>query len=201
MYPSIDKAVVSAPIYAFDKLDGSNIRAEWTRKSGFAKFGTRRRLLDENEPVLGEAVTLFNEKYADDLNRIFRKERYEKATAFFEFAGPSSFAGFHEDEKHDITLIDVHKFKQGILPPRDFLKVFAGKVDTAPMLYHGNPNSEFLKSVRERTLEGMTFEGVVCKGGLDSRKRLIVFKVKSHDWLARLKDKCGDDEAMFEKLQ
>jgi hypothetical protein len=40
-YPSISRDIVGQPIYAFDKLDGSNIRAEWSKKNGFHKFGSR----------------------------------------------------------------------------------------------------------------------------------------------------------------
>lgn len=42
-YPSLDYYFdyPEIYIYAFDKLDGSNIRFEWSRKRGFYKFGTR----------------------------------------------------------------------------------------------------------------------------------------------------------------
>lgn len=198
-YPSIQKNILHVPIYAYDKLDGSNIRAEWTRKSGFSKFGTRTRLLGADEEPLGEAIGLFNEKYADDLAKIFVKQRWEKATAFFEFHGPNSFAGFHEDEEHDVTLFDIHVFKKGLMEAKDFNKAFAS-VETAPILYHGNPTAQFVEDVRSGTLEGMTFEGVVCKGGLDKKRRPIAFKIKNQAWLDRLKNKCGNDEKMFERL-
>lgn len=201
IYPTIDTTILNIPIIAFDKLDGSNIRAEWTRKTGFSKFGTRRRLLDPNEEMLGEAVPLFMETYNEDLNRIFRKERFDKATVFFEFVGENSFAGYHADEVHTVTLFDIHKFKQGLLPARDFLKLVGGKVPTAPVLYEGKANEEFIRSVRSATLEGMTFEGVICKGGLDNRRRPISFKIKNDAWLEKLKGKCGEDEKLFEKLK
>jgi len=37
-YPTIKKEVINIPIYAFDKIDGSNIRVEWGPKNGFYKF-------------------------------------------------------------------------------------------------------------------------------------------------------------------
>jgi hypothetical protein len=198
-YPSIDKLIRNTHIYAYDKLDGSNMRAEWTRKTGFTKFGSRRQLIDTTAPVLGEAVTLFNEKYAEDLDRIFRKQQYQKTTVFFEFYGQNSFAGFHEDEKHDVTLFDVFLYKKGMMTPQEFNKLFSD-IDTAALLYQGNPSQEFLESVKNGTLEGMTFEGVVCKSGFDKRNRLASFKVKNDAWLKRLKQKCGDDETLFTKL-
>jgi len=197
-YPSINTIVTDATIYAFDKLDGSNIRAEWTRKTGFTKFGTRHRLLDENEP-LGEAISLFQNKYADDLERVFRAQKFEKATAFFEFYGKNSFAGQHEDEEHFVTMFDLHICKKGLLPPKEFLKAMNG-LETAPLLYQGKANQPFIESVKNSTLEYMTLEGVVCKGDLDNRRRPIMFKIKSEAWLARLKEKYGHDEQLLRSL-
>ena len=201
IYPTITTNVVDTPIIAFDKLDGSNIRAEWSRKSSFSKFGTRKRLLDANEKPFGEAIGLFMDSYADNLDAIFRKQRYERATAFVEFAGERSFAGFHEDEPHKVTLFDVHVYKQGMLPAKEFLKVFGNKVETAEVLFEGKVTQEFKDSVRNSTLEGMTFEGVVCKGGLDNRRRPINFKLKSQVWFDKLRNKVGDNDALFEKLK
>lgn len=199
-YPSLDKIIRNTHIYAYDKLDGSNIRAEWTHKTGFIKFGSRTQLMDKSQPNLGEAIPLFNEKYANNLNAIFRKQRYQKATAFFEYYGPSSFAGFHEkDESHDVTLFDVHVYKQGLMIPQQFNKVFKN-IDTANLLYEGKPSEEFLRSVRTGELEGMTFEGVVCKAGYDQRNKLASFKVKNQGWLDKLKTRFWDDERMFNQL-
>ena len=48
-YPSIPYRIHGdLDIIAFGKYDGSNIRAEWSQKKGFYKFGTRKRLLDES---------------------------------------------------------------------------------------------------------------------------------------------------------
>lgn len=201
IYPSIDTSVVNARIFAFDKLDGSNIRAQWTRKNGFDRFGTRRRLLDPNEPVLGEAVDLILEHQAPILDQIFRKQRWDKATAFFEFYGPSSFAGKHEAEPHEVRLIEMHRYKQGIIEPKEYLKLFYNQVPCAPLLYTGNPNADFVESVRHSTLDGMTFEGVVCKGPRNSRNQPTLFKVKSLAWLGRLKNWCGEDQRLFNSLQ
>lgn len=201
IYPTINTAISDSPIIAFDKLDGSNIRAEWNRKNGFTKFGTRKRLLDKNEKPFGEAIDLFMETYSEDLTRIFRKERLERATAFVEFTGESSFAGFHEDEPHEVTLFDLHVYKKGLLPAREFLKLFEDKVKIAPVLFEGKVTQDFIHSVRESTLEGMTFEGVVCKGGLDNRRRPIAFKLKSQAWFDKLRNKYVDDDEMFEKLK
>jgi len=198
-YPSIDKIIRNTHIYAYDKLDGSNIRAEWNRKTGFSKFGSRRQLIDTSNPLLGEAIPLIQEKYTEVLDEIFRKQKYQKATAFFEFYGEHSFAGYHEDEPHDVTLFDVHVYKQGMLPPKDFNKIFK-HVDTPELLFEGKPSQEFISAVKTGSLEGMTFEGVVCKGGYDNRNRLTSFKIKNLAWLDKLKNRFIDDEQMFNKL-
>lgn len=195
-YHSINTKInTSEPVYVFDKLDGSNIRAEWTRKRGFYKFGSRRQLIDRKHTQLGEAVDLIRNKYEDDITQICRKQKYERILCFFEFFGPNSFAGNHEEEPHDVVLFDVNVHRKGIQLPQDFIKQF-GQLDIASKLYFGRIGPEFLQSVKESTLEGMTFEGVVCKtikGGM--------FKVKSQAWYDKLKKKCGDDEEQFEKLK
>jgi len=200
LYPSISTNITSSPIFAFDKIDGSNIRAEWSRKNGFTKFGTRRRLLDPNEKPLGEAVSLIMENYSDSLSEIFQKQRFERATAFFEFAGTKSFAGFHEEEDHKVTLIDLHVYKRGMIEAKEYLKLFEDKVDIAPVLFEGKVTQEFINDVRHSNVDGMTFEGVVCKGGLDNRRRPITFKIKSQAWLDSLKHKYGHNPELLQKL-
>jgi len=199
-YPTISRDLQNVPIYAFDKLDGSNIRAEWTRKKGFWKFGSRKRLVDESDELLGESKQLILEKYADDLAKIFRKQRWQKAVAFFELHGPSSFAGRHaSEEEKTVTLFDVAGDKKGLLEPRNFLRTF-GDLDIAPLLYHGNANSLFVAEVKEGRLEGMTFEGVVCKGKARSPGLPLMFKVKNQAWIDKLKDHCRGDEKLFNEL-
>lgn len=199
-YHSITKKIVSRPIYAFDKLDGSNLRVEWTRKNGFCKWGTKTQMMDETNPEFGAGIGLFRAKYERDLHDIFKKERYEKTTAFFEYWSPNSFAGFHAPEPHNVTLFDIKVYKKGYLLPKDFLKL-VGHLDVAKLLYHGNPNEDFVKSVQDSTLPGMTLEGVVCKGQEYVTPGMpLMFKVKALAWLNRLKIKCGADETLYERL-
>jgi hypothetical protein len=197
VYQSIEKKVVSGqPIYAFDKLDGSNIRVEWTPKGGFTKFGARRRLLDPNEEPLGEAVTLINE-LTGEIGKRLKKERVQKATCYFEFYGDNSFAGSHEDEEHRVVLFDIDFFKKGLIPPKDFIKLTEG-LPVPEMVYHGNANGDFIKSIIEGTHPGVTDEGVVCKY-LD-KKITKMFKIKSKAWIDRLKHHCQDDDDLFNRL-
>jgi hypothetical protein len=199
-YPSITREIRSdLPIYAFDKLDGSNIRAEWAPRQGFYKFGSRRRLLNE-EQLLGEARELVLKKYAQGLTAVFEAERYEAAVCFFEFYGPGSFAGRHRDEEHTVTLFDVNPYKKGILEPEAFLKLF-GHLDTPRLLYRGPADAAFVGAVRSGALPGISGEGVVCKAKSDKRTPMpILFKIKTNAWIARLKELCGEDEALFREL-
>ena len=160
-YPSIARDVVDVDIYAFDKIDGSQIRAEWGPKKGFWKFGTRTHLTDENDEQWGDAVKSVKLLYADPLHEIFKGERFQKVIAFFEYWGPSSFAGNHaKDEIHIVTLFDFRVYKKGILPPNEFIRLTRDKIVTAGLLYHGKANQLFVEQVKTGKLEGMTFEGV-----------------------------------------
>jgi RNA ligase len=200
-YPEIQHGIRrGVRIYAFDKLDGSNVRVEWTRKRGFTKFGKRNGLIDDSNEFLPEAPKLIQEKYEDDLCRIFKAQRWEQATAYFEFFGENSFAGNHEHELHDVVLFDVTVFKKGFLEPNRFLRLF-GDLDIPALLYQGNFTSDIERQVREGTLPGMTFEGVVCKGSWDKKKgRPLMFKYKSEKWINQLRAYCGGNEALFRKM-
>ena len=201
-YPSITKEIRhDVYIYAFDKLDGSNIRAEWNSKRGFYKFGTRTQLTDEKTMPFGRAIPLIREKYEADLTKIFKELEWKDALCFFEYWGPSSFAGNHNfEEKMDVTLIDVNPYKEGILFPADFIQLFGG-LDIPKVCYEGYVTTELFDGVKQSTLKGMTFEGVVCKGANDkATKAPLMFKIKSKAWLDKLRDYCKGDDQLFEKL-
>jgi len=192
-----------APVHIFDKLDGSNIRAEWTPKTNeLLKFGARKRLLDKSDELLGKSIDLIRNKYEQQLCDIAKKWYRDKnrVTFFFEFFGPNSFAGNHEPEDaHDIVLLDVHVYKQGLLDPRLFLKRF-GKLHIPKLFAQTRANTPFIELVKSNQLEGMTFEGVICKGGLDKKRKPVLFKIKSQAWLDKLKNYCHNDERMYKQL-
>lgn len=198
-YPTIPGgAVHGTPVHIFPKYDGSNVRAEWSRKRGWYKFGRRHGLLDDTNPILAaEAEPLMLETYGDALARVFRKERWEKAVAFFEFFGPNSFAGSHEDEPHEVMLLDVSVHRKGILEPRTFLKVFDG-LKLPPVLHYGNFTVPMREQVERGDFEGQTFEGIIGKGNNKTPGRPLMFKWKSQAWLDRLKGICSND-AEFER--
>jgi hypothetical protein len=201
-YPSIDRDIqFGLHIYAFDKIDGSNMRVEWNRKNGFYKFGSRNRLLGTDQPFLTETIDLFKQKLESDLQKIFKDQRYENVVTFFEFFGPNTFAGHHVEEQHDVLMFDIDIYKKGILPPVEYYKLF-GHLKVARLLYVGNANHPFVDSIKNGTLQGMSGEGVVCKAkNLKANfPSTIMFKIKTDSWIQKLKSYCKDDEKLFTEL-
>lgn len=189
-------------MHVFDKLDGSNIRAEWSKKRGFYKFGTRHHLLGTDDPVLGPSIELIVQKYGDDLSRRFGMLKYESAVAFFEYFGPASRFGHHViDDPHDVVLIDVNPYKIGILDPERFMASF-GDMDIPKRLHVGPIDQTFMDSVYNGTLQGITDEGVVCKGKAARNTDVpVMFKLKTKRWLDALRAKCGTDQKLFDTLK
>lgn len=187
-YPSIPgpkeiKEIQGA--YIFDKLDGSNLRFEWNRKSGWNKYGTRTRLFDETDEVFGEAIAIWHRDWAEPLGKVFRGQRYDKAVAFAEFYGPSSFAGVHvKEEPKTLTLFDVCKNTYGFLEPKEFLKLFE-HLPIVRYIMCGNYNRGFVEEVYDNEIPGITFEGIVAKksGGA----KAVRAKAKTKQWLDKIK--------------
>lgn len=191
-----------AAYHVFDKLDGSNLRAEWSPKQGFYKFGTRTRLLGTDQPALWPAKAKFLASHADALDARFRAARLQRALAFFEYVGPNSFAGSHTDpeDQMSVVLFDIAVHQKGLLEPAAFLAMAEG-LPHAKLLHHGPLDEDLIQAVRSGQLPGMTFEGVVVKGAFERKLGgPVQFKIKNQAWLARLKAVCGDDEALFERL-
>lgn len=198
-YPTIGTKFERTKVVTFDKLDGSNIRAEWSRKQGFYKFGSRTKLIDNKHPILGQSVDLIMENYQEQMASIFSKKKWERAVAFFEFYGENSFAGSHEDEEHKVTLIDVDVYKRGMIDPEYFVELFE-EVGIPKVLYKGILTEELVTSVKSGTLDGMTFEGVVCKYLRKKNNVVKMFKIKNRKWLDKLKEKCDGNNALFRRL-
>lgn len=193
-YPSIPQSTGQSfrefQAYVFDKIDGSNLRFEWARKSGWGKFGTRNRLFDESDPVFGEAIPLFFDTLAEPLEKIAHMENWERVTVYAEFWGEKSFAGLHEPgDPKTLTLFDVAPHKKGLLGPEEFLKKF-DHLPTPKCLGQVNWTRDFVRRVREGELEGVTFEGVVGKSG--EGHKLIMAKAKTQAWVDVVRSRCGD---------
>jgi len=200
-YPTIghwNDGIFGEPIFGFDKLDGSNIRAEWSKKRGWYKFGTKKMIIDQTHDRFGEAVTLFLNKYSEDLERKFKDDKDMRKqlrfVVFMEYFGENSFAGFHEDEEHDVVLFDVNQHNKGILEPKEFLKKF-DDLHIPEIVYVGNYNKEFINRVKHNELDFYLKEGVVVKGSrLTKRKTqelIWMCKVKTHEWVNKVRQRIG----------
>jgi len=190
--------------FVFDKLDGSNIRAEWNPNRGWYKFGRRNALLDDSNPWLLESPNVLACTSGPNLDKAFRKRGYKRVLCFFEFHGLQSFAGHHQKEAHRMTLIDVNVHPKGFLGPTDFVTLCQDAgiqegIDWARLLYRGPIVKELLDDIQSSSLMGLTGEGVVCKSQ-DRKGNRRVFKVKTSVWLDKLRAYCGDDEVRFKKL-
>lgn len=194
-YPSIARSTGQSfrefDAYVFDKLDGSNIRAEWSRKGGWNKYGTRERLLDTTDPDFGEAIPIFLNTLADDVEKVAKKEGWMGLTIFMEFWGDQSVAGQHvKGDPKKVTLFDANPYKKGILGPREFLDLF-GHLQTAKFLGKMHWTRGFVEKVWRGEVQGVTCEGVVGKAG--SGHDLIMAKAKTQKWVDLVKARCGTD--------
>lgn len=204
-YPSIlgiKKMPLGLPCVAFYKYDGSNMRFEWSPKKGWHKYGSRTQIIDSSHEMLGSSIEIFQDIMAASiLEKVKERDpkgfkNLERLTAFAEFYGENSFAGFHDpqDEK-TLTLFDLFMFKEGFLPPKDFIKTFKDTPYAAEVLYEGNLNQPFIEHVRKNESNKL-FEGVICKGynpHAKKGKELWMTKIKTLAYLDKLKNKYEGD--------
>lgn len=182
-------------IFSFEKIDGSNFRAEWDRKlskktsftMGFSKFGTRNQMIHKNSPFV-EAVGIFENKYSEDLDKVFREEKIfrgvDRITVYGEFFGRNSFAGQHDwKEKHDLLIFDVFLYKKDYLSPANFLKIF-GSIDIPFIEYRGPLTQEYIEKVENGDGEGRVYKGT-------EEGKVFMGKIKTKQWLNRVKELYG----------
>jgi hypothetical protein len=190
------------PTIAFDKIDGSNLRFEYSHKRGFYKSGTRKMMIDRNHEQFGFAIDLFMEKYSEGLTKIFKSKDYRNSQSFVCFAelvGTKSKFGQHEfgNDEFDITLFDIDQYKRGLIPPREFINNF-GELGIPRIVYEGNLNKEFIAAVKRNDFN--LKEGTVNKSVIKTKKgneNLFYCKVKTDKWFEELRaynSKLFDDE-------
>ena len=187
-YPSIPRNAPEFKAYVFDKLDGSNIRSEWSKKRGWFKHGRRNGLLDSSNSHLEEALPeLFLMTLAEPLAKLATDKRWQHLIVFYEFWGIKSVAGLHQtgDPKF-CTLFDAAVDKRGILGPKSFRHHFEGVVPTAKFLGIHNWTPGFIEQVRRGELEDVTFEGVVGKAG--EKNKIIRAKAKTQAWKDKVRE-------------
>lgn len=197
-YPHVEywnKGKFGSTVWAFDKLDGSNIRSEWSKKRGWYKFGTKKQMIDENHSQFGEAVILFLNKYSEGLAKKFTDDKFYRNirnfVVFSEYFGNNSFAGYHipEDEK-DIVLFDISMYQKGWVKPKDFIKNFS-HLGIPKLIYHGNYNRQLIRDIKSGEYD--VKEGVMVKGLRRTKGDELVWlvKIKTDWWLKKLKQTLG----------
>lgn len=180
--------------YVFDKLDGSNLRFEWSRKAGWYKCGTRNRLFDHTDPDFGIAIPLFLSGWQEDLTRAAREGRWDHLIVYMECWGKNSFAGKHDPaDGKTLTLFDACPNKKGILGPKEFMDHFA-HLRIPRFLGIHKWTRGFVDRIRkgESGIEGITFEGVVGKAG--SGHKLVMAKAKTQAWVDKVLAQYGEFE-------
>jgi hypothetical protein len=197
-YPSIPypgTKGIGKQLHTFAKLDGSNLRFEWTKKRGWHKFGTRRRLFCATTPVYGPSLPLFHKKLGEPLARIAHDKKWPRVIVYCEYFGPNSLGGQHEEgDEMDLVVIDVNPYKQGFLLPVPFLKLF--EEYASDYLGYLTWTEELIEQVHRGELEGASFEGVVGKG--TKGKQISRFKAKTKAWKDAVIAKYG--HAMGQRL-
>ena len=149
------------------------------RKKVGTSLALRHLMIDEKTELFGSAIPLFKNKYADDLEKVFKNKDFRGVDQFLVFAewfGAKSFAGWHdENDPKDIVLFDVNPHKKGFLSPKQFLDYF-GHLKVIEYVWHGNLGEELISKVHASDFDFIDFrskypittdipEGVVCKGG------------------------------------
>lgn len=193
LYPSISRSTGQSfrefDAYVFDKVDGSNLRFEWSSKRGWYKYGTRSRLFDHTDEVFGKSIQTFNSQLADPIAAVCKKKGWENCVAFAEFWGSQSFAGEHvATDPKILTLFDVDIYRKGLLSPKEYLDLF-GDLQIAKYIGKYKWTRGFVEQVRLNQIPGVTFEGVVGKA-MEGR-RLIMAKAKTQLWLDKVQERYG----------
>ncbi len=182
-------------IYVFDKLDGSNVRCEVDKKGNILQYGKRHGLLDDQTPFLIEAKDLIAAKYGPHFKDLMSKNKWEFATFYFEFLGKSSYCGRHFDEPHDVVLFDIDVYKKGVLPPDVFVEV-TKVLHTAKLLCITTLDVNLYNKVFNDQVDGVTFEGVICKGPIDKKtKKPFMVKLKTSKWYSMVRERFSEEEA------
>jgi hypothetical protein len=189
-------------VIGFDKLDGSNLRFEYSQKRSFYKAGSRNMMIDEKHEQFGFAVDLFKHKYEEALTKVFKSKHYRNSQSFVCFAeliGKNSSFGQHDfkNDTFDIVLFDISEYKKGLIPPKQFIDDF-GHIGIPRVVYQGNLNKELVKQVKDNQLPGFAgslTEGIIAKGSIQTKKgnnQLYYCKIKTNDWFYRLRQKDGN---------
>jgi hypothetical protein len=153
---------------------------------------------------LGGAIEVFR-SIEEEIEHVRAKDKKMKQerrlTFFFEYYGPSSFAGQHDfNEIMSLSLFDVALDKKGFMKPKDFQILWgeAYGILTPDLRYVGKLNKAYVERVRNDTLLD---EGVVVKGVNKKGNAIWRTKIKTDRWLERLKREAETNQSLKAALQ
>lgn len=199
-------------VWGYNKLDGQNFCVKYNpRTREFGPYGSRKAMVDETSEQFGECVKWFEgSNYREILNNIVRTHRGKKdifqgideITFFFEWYGPNSFAGRHQegDEMH-LALIDVFLKKKGYMEPADYERLFRNSgVEMPDLIYKGPLTNEIIESIQSIDYDSGTEFAVIKEGVVFKRSTLMKgqrrpsVKVKTKWWLNKLHSMYSEEE-------
>lgn len=194
-YPSIPNSNGTAyedlgQVHIYDKLDGNNMRFEYSAKKGWHKFGTRTQVIGLDDPTYGPAVKQFLVSGISftmpGLIKAQIGKSVDEMTAFFEWHGPNSFAGKHQEgDKMRLSLLDVTVNKKGFLSQKHFIKAFLYETDIPNYFGLYKVTDNFVDSVVNSNKLGTTFEGVVAKTQ-GKGDQVLRTKIKTKAWKEKI---------------
>ena len=210
-YPSIDgiscnylNKLIGQECVCFMKCDGSNLRFEWSKKTGWSKFGTRNRLFDLSDKEYGQSINIFQNNFGTKFTELLKQQfpKLEKATVFCEFYGENSFAGHHNfNDQMKLCLFDVDIFKKGFVDPYRFIELFSS-FSIPKVYYQGNLTTNLIQDIKNGIFgenEGVVIKGV--NGKNSNHNNIWMIKVKTNFWLEKIKNKIGFAQIYLENLK
>lgn len=209
-----DGFLIGKSVWAFTKLDGQNFAAKYNpKKNVFDTFGSRNRMVDENDEQFGDAVRYFkNSNIPSVLSELVKKNKgkggifagVDEITFFFEWYGEHSFAGRHDpSDELRLYLIDVFLKKKGYIEPKPYYEIFCedGRLDVPQLIYKGVLTNAFVKDIQENdwTQSGCKYpavkEGVVCRlSSILKGQRMPKVKFKTKWWMTKLHEMYTEEE-------
>jgi len=93
------------------------------------------------------------------------------------------------DESKDLVLLDVET-PNGMVAPEEFVADFEN-LKIAEVIYRGKLTGQFVEDVRRGKYK--VEEGVVCKGVNKATKEIWMAKIKTNDYMSKLKQTFQDD--------
>ena len=187
-----DKTLLGECVWAFNKLDGQNLGVKWTPKDGFAVFCSRKRILSTDDEQFGNAIAYFKDHVEEPLLKIIQNEKalqVKEAMYFFEWFGPNSFAGVHQEgDTMQLALIDVFRKQKGYIEPEEFYNIFGlnPEILTPELIYKGELNEEFIEDIQNGKYQTVK-EGVVCRRDTMLKgQRMPKVKIKTKQWVEKV---------------